>query len=224
MSDPSGRYAKYDHLRANVPRRRAAYGWIIVLAIVVFAFSIIDILFLDEVSELGVYAIYAVLAIWAIIMYFSLRKAQPKEEPVEEFEAEAVYEPADRQHGVLACPSCKHLFQFGAEHFEQRRNVPFSCPECGHVARLPPAGRQPIESLIPKEPVHERVYHCDSCDESWDIGTFGHAPKMSRFEACPYCGVDDQIRVKDGTEVRSTPMFDADDDEPDVDPRAWPSV
>ncbi len=200
--------ARYGHLRANVHKRRTGYKWILALGFLTLAATVVDILFLDNALQLPLLAVYGVLALAAILMYFSRSIKEPKEEEPEEeaFPVDAninlrertgtSYDLADVRHGVLSCPSCRQVFQLGLEHYDQRRNVLFTCPECGEAGRLPTDAKPPVVADIPVEPVHAAWYHCDHCGEDWSVGTFGHDGRVSRFEACPHCGTKDEIMVR----------------------------
>ncbi len=201
--------ARYGHLRADVHKRRAGYKWVILFGVLTLVTSVVDILFLDQILLLPVVGIYGLLAVVAVLMYFSRRVREPVEEE-EETEPQpqtdvavnlreregTSYDLADVRHGVLSCPSCRQVFQLGLEHYDQRRAVLFTCPECGEAGRLPTGAKKPVEAEVPVKPVHEAWYHCDHCGEDWNVGTFGHEGRTSRFEACPHCGTRDDIMVR----------------------------
>ncbi len=202
--DPEARYA---HLRADVQKRRTGYKTIIALGVLTLVVSIVDILLLDQVLFLPVIGLYVVLAVVAVILYFSRRvKEETDEAEDQEDESEVAIELREREgtsydfgdvrRGALSCPSCRNVFQLGLEHFGQHKSVFFTCPECGEAARLPTGAKKPIEADLPAKPVHDSWYHCDHCGEDWSVGTFGHEGRTSHFEACPHCGTKDEIMVR----------------------------
>lgn len=175
-------YAKYRHRRANVRRRRAAYLWIILLALATVALAFVDVAALGAKTKAIEYTVYGLLAflfLWAFIMLFSRRR------PVEE---EAVVA-KDMERTLLQCPECKSVFQFGELHFTDNRRTAFSCPVCGAFGKLPDPQQEPVKVLRPEGDFKELHYHCTNCNEDLAVGTFGDTPlHLVRFRACPHCG------------------------------------
>ncbi len=178
------KWERYNQLRANVRRRRVAYGFIITLAILVFLATAWDIIFNDSAFKLYLLPAYLVLFVWGLILLFSRRRHLQE---VAELEA--------MQRTYLECDHCKSVFQFGELRFGERKRVGFSCPVCGDESALPGPGAIPVERVLPEAPVVEATYSCGNCTEQIVVGTFGTTPAESRFRACPRCGVPGQVAL-----------------------------
>lgn len=178
------RLSRYRQLRANVRRRRVAYGLIIVLAIVTFLATAADIIFNDSAFQWYLLPVYVVLFIWGLILLISRRRHL---EEVAELEA--------MHRTYLECEACNSVFQFGELRFGDRKRVGFSCPVCGEESALPTPGAVPVERVLPEANVVETTYACGNCSEQIVVGTFGQAPRESRFRACPRCGVRGQVAL-----------------------------
>jgi Zn finger protein HypA/HybF involved in hydrogenase expression len=176
---PEERAARYRHLRANVRRRRIGYALFILFAIAVFATSIVDIVFLDDLLKVyAVFPAYAVLFILAIVLLFSRRS---QHEDLQELRA--------LEKTLLQCPDCQNVFQYGQIRFHDRRKTAFSCPVCGVYSQLPDPTAEPVKALRPTGPFRELQYRCNNCSEALAVGTFGDTPlHLVRFRACPHCG------------------------------------
>lgn len=176
---------KYQHLRADVPKRRKAYGWFIALAILVFIVSLVDILFLDQLLFWGVIAAYAILIVWAFFLLFSRRG----EERMRQATA------TDRDY--LRCGTCRHVFAFDMQHLhDPRKPVVFTCPECGTPGRLPDTEKGAAPAAIPGGGSFGPRFLCENCGERWSVSALGHDPKSDvHFEACPHCGDEDSMRM-----------------------------
>ncbi|HUR61505.1 MAG TPA: hypothetical protein VM286_03980 [Candidatus Thermoplasmatota archaeon] len=173
------RYARYQHLRANVRRRRMGYALFILFAIAVFATSIVDIVVLKDVLKLTVvFPAYAILFVLAIVLLFS-RSQQLQD--LAELRALA--------KTLLQCPDCLNVFQYGQIRLADRKKTAFSCPLCGVYSQLPDPNAEPVKALRPSGPFREMQYHCNNCNEALVVGTFGNVPQhLVRFRACPNCG------------------------------------
>ncbi|MCA1819487.1 MAG: hypothetical protein ABR562_06110 [Thermoplasmatota archaeon] len=182
-------YAKYRHRRANVRRRRAAYIWIVVLALVTVAVAFVDVMYLgtdygvrgdaDRTIEYAVYGLLGFLFLWAFLMLFSRTRTVEEEAVVQK----------DMERTLLQCPECKSVFQFGELHFTDNKRTAFSCPVCGAFGRLPDPTLEPVKVLRPEGDFKELHYHCTNCNEDIAVGTFGETPlHLVRFRACPNCG------------------------------------
>lgn len=187
------REAKYAHLRANVPVRRTGYAWFIVLAILIFLFSIVDIMFISSVAKWVVIGALAVILIWAIFLLFSRSWGDDKGVvDFDEVDDEDYLEDGD----YLRCRTCMHVFRFDMDHVhdKHREHVAFSCPECGTSGRLPAPDQPHVKAPVPGGEVYGKDFSCGSCDAHWTVGALGHEGKADvAFEACPHCGVKDQI-------------------------------
>lgn len=175
---------KYQHLRADVPRRRKAYGWFIVLAILVFVVSLVDILFLENALFWGVIAAYAVLLVWGIFLLFSRRGE------------ERVRQATVTDRDYLRCGTCRHVFAFDMQHLhDPRKPVVFTCPECGTPGRLPNTEKGAAPAAIPGGGTFGPRFLCDNCGERWSVAALGHDPKSDvHFQACPHCGSEEDMR------------------------------
>ncbi len=163
--------SEFEHLRANVPKRRLGYKLFIVAAFVVFATSLVDILWLDNLLYFGVLGAYGLLFLWAILLLISRRR------------------PGQVRLGevVLNCPNCDNAFLYGSTHLADPAGTMITCPVCAQASELPPAGSQPRTVVLPDTtPVHT-AYRCDHCDEHITVATFGQPPRDVRFRACPQC-------------------------------------
>lgn len=179
MSEKSeAKAARLAQLRANVSRRRVAYVLFILLAIGVFALSIVDIVYLDSKLEfILVFPLYVLLFVLAIILLFSRRRQQ-----------EDIAEIRDLERALLQCPDCKNVFQYGAINFHDANKTAFSCPVCGVFSALPDPDQEPVKVLRPEGDFREIQYHCNNCTEDLAVGTFGETPlHLVRFRACPHC-------------------------------------
>lgn len=173
---------RYGHLRANVPLRRTAYGWFVVLAVIAFIVGVVDIIYLDDELMYGVFGAFGVIFLWGLLLLASRKK----KEDILEFQ---VADTMDLQEEYLRCPECRHVFQFDMEHRDDRKDVNFTCPECAFVGKLPPADREPVPAAVPGGTGEGPAFVCDECGEHWRVGTLGHDPKEEvRFSACPHCG------------------------------------
>jgi uncharacterized membrane protein YhaH (DUF805 family) len=191
-AEEEGKYAKYQHLRANVRRRRQAYGWFIVLAILVFIASIVDILFFREETwnadkvavagtELGlvetiVYALYAVLFVWGIFLLISRRRHKA--------ELAAI---ADLERQLFACPDCNAIMELGLAK-PGEKTVAMSCPNCGRFNRFNPDTKQVWHAEAPAGRPREIRMECSKCEEEIGVGMYGRNPGPVQFRACPHCG------------------------------------
>ena len=180
----SQKWERYNQLRANVRRRRVAYGFIITLAILVFLATAADIVFNDSGFKWYLLPAYAVLFVWGLILLFSRRRHLQE---VAELEA--------MHRTYLECEGCTSVFQFGELRFGERKRVGFSCPVCGGESALPGPGAIPVERVLPEAGVIETTYACGNCSEQIVVGTFGMTPVESRFRACPRCGVPGQVSL-----------------------------
>jgi Zn finger protein HypA/HybF involved in hydrogenase expression len=188
------REAKFAHLRANVQLRRTGYTWFIVSAILLFLVSLVDIMFLDSVMEWGIIGALGVLVIWALVLFFS-RAWNGVEDGDVEFE-EIEDEDFVAKGDFLRCKTCMHVFRFELDHVqdEHREHVAFNCPECGTMGYLPSPEQETVKAPVPGGEVYATDFSCGSCDAHWTVGAIGHEGKADvGFEACPHCGVKDQI-------------------------------
>lgn len=196
MEGHAERYARYQHLRANVRRRRIGYALFILFAIAVFATSIVDIVALKDVLKWTVvFPAYLVLFVLAIVFLFS-RAAQARD--LAELRALA--------KTLLQCPDCTNVFQYGQIRLADRKKTAFSCPICGVYSSLPDPNAEPVKALRPTGPFRELQYHCNNCNEALVVGTFGATPlHLVRFRACPNCGEKGFIEL-----TSQAPMGEAD--------------
>lgn len=175
---------RYRELRANVRRRRVAYGVIITLAILTFLGTAADIVFNDSDFQWYLLPVYVVLIVWGVVLLFSRRRHLQ-----EVMELEAMH------RTYLECERCNSVFQFGELRFGDRKRVGFSCPVCGEDSALPTPGAAPVERILPEANVIETTYACGNCSEQIVVGTFGMTPRESRFRACPSCGMRGQVSL-----------------------------
>lgn len=194
MADRESRWdARYGHLRANVPLRRTGYGWFMVLAVLVFIVSVIDIVYLDEVLYYGVLGAYALLLIWALLLLASRKRKSGDDDEMLEFQ---LADEMSLKEEYLRCPECRHIFEFDMEHRDGRKGVNLSCPECGYIGRLPPADRERVAAAVPGGEADGPTFVCDACGEHWLVGTIGHKPKHDvQFSACPNCGETERFNL-----------------------------
>lgn len=192
VEQPTDKYARHAHRRANVKRRRGLYILVLFLALIVLALAAVDVFMLREnppanhYIEYAVYGLIAVLFLWAFFMLFSRRRSE------EQMTAEAAAEPQpvyQMENALLQCPECKSVFQYGQIRFHDHRKTAFSCPVCGTFSALPDPQAEPVKVLRPEGEFQEVRYHCNNCNEDLAIGTFGETPlHLVRFRACPNCG------------------------------------
>ena len=181
---------RYGHLRANVPLRRTGYGWFIFAVLLIFALTLVDIIYLDEVLKWGLVAAYAVIFMWAFFLLFS--RTRRGEAPAADDDGLLEFDVADSmdlEAEYLRCPQCRHVFEFDMEHRSHRKHVRFTCPECAYIGLLPPEDKDPVEAVIPGGKADGPTFLCGNCHEHWKVATIGHGPKKEiRFSACPHCG------------------------------------
>ena len=176
-------YAKYEHLRANVRRRRLAYKLFIFVSLLTLVLAVVDILYLDSLLQYGVYGIFGLLFLWGVFLLFSRRRPQEELEEVHRLE-----------RTLLQCPDCKSVFQYGQVHFDKHQPGVFSCPVCGVYSRLPPPDAPAVKALAPEGNVKEFGYVCRNCGEEFRVGTYGEAPLHAvRFRTCPNCGEKNRV-------------------------------
>lgn len=178
----SDRWERYNQLRANVRRRRTAYGLMIFLAFVTLFATLWDIVYNASDLKWPLLAIYAVLILWGVILLFSRRRHLQE---VAELEA--------MQRTYLECDHCKGVFQFGQLRLKDRKKVGFSCPVCGDDSLLPGPESPAVERILPDAAVIETEYACRNCNEQIVVGTFGGRPRAAAFHACPSCGVAGKV-------------------------------
>ncbi|HLF16645.1 MAG TPA: hypothetical protein VI796_04345 [Candidatus Thermoplasmatota archaeon] len=193
---PVNRYKRYQHLRANVARRRALYGVFILLAIVVFVASLMDIMFLESKMQYGVYGAYGLLFVIGVILLISRKRSEAE-----------IAQLAALEKALLSCPQCKSIFQFGEVHFSGRKKISFSCPVCGTYSALPDAESEPVRAPPPTGELREVTYQCEHCLERITVGVFGEQElHESRFRACPNCGEKDFVKVSQGPTTAAQPF------------------
>lgn len=178
----SDRWERYNQLRANVRRRRVAYGLIILFAFLTLFATLWDIVYNASELKWPLLAVYAVLILWGVILLFSRRRHLQE---VAELEA--------MQRTYLECDHCKGVFQFGQLRLKDRKKVGFSCPVCGDDSLLPGPESPAVERVLPDAAVIETEYACGNCNEQIVVGTFGGRPREAAFRACPSCGVAGKV-------------------------------
>ncbi|MEK6976258.1 MAG: hypothetical protein AABY18_07950 [Candidatus Thermoplasmatota archaeon] len=176
------KWERYNQLRANVRRRRTAYGLAILFGVLVFLATAWDIVFNESAYQWYLLPIFAAIILWEVILFFSRRRHLQE---VAELEA--------MHRTYLECETCNSVFQFGELRFSDRKRVGFSCPVCGEDSALPGPGATPVERVLPEANVIETTYACGNCSEQIVVGTFGGTPRETRFRACPSCGERGQV-------------------------------
>lgn len=182
-----GRYGKYWDKRANVRLRRKWYGLFIFLAIAVFVVALVDMGFLDNVLEYGVYGAFALMALVALLMYFTRRNTFSRVHSQE----------SSLEEALLQCPECKNIFDFRETHFREHQKVAFSCPVCGTYGALPGIESAPVKKRVPEGDLRAYEYRCANCREDIRVGVFGAEDEVHRseFRACPHCGEKGTIEI-----------------------------
>lgn len=129
--------------RANVRTRRASYWTIFLLAIAIFATSLVDMFVLDNALFWGVLAAYATLVVASIVLLFS-RRVKDAPEIVEEY---AVAEDAPSQAGEvnLRCTSCSHVFPYDEHVLATHAGWIQQCPNCELTGPLPKVQQGQLE-------------------------------------------------------------------------------
>ena len=180
---------RYAHLRANVPRRRAAYKWFFGLAILVFFLSLVDIIWFDEVMFWGIVAAYVVLFVWGLILLIALPTRQKRD----------VWNLGE---AALHCPNCDHVFLYAVDHPDDPGGASLTCPLCGVASHLPAPHSEPDRLPLPQGEPLRTAYQCGSCQEHIIISTLGDASRPVRFEECPHCHALGTVGM---TELDATP-------------------
>lgn len=182
--DLEAKLARYRLLRANVRRRRFFYGLFIVLAILVFAGTVWDIVYNDSDFQWYLLPAYVVLFILGLLLLISRKRHLQDLNEIKALE-----------RTWLECDHCHSLFQFGQESFQSRRRVGFTCPVCGDESALPLPGSDQVERNLPDGRLEQNNYLCGNCREDIVIATVGGRPRDVKFRACPKCGVKDRIAL-----------------------------
>ncbi|MHB8633929.1 MAG: hypothetical protein ACYDBQ_08205 [Thermoplasmatota archaeon] len=190
LSGEARGYARYQHLKANVRRRRMLYKLLIVLAAVAFVGAVIDVLFIEPSGSPGLQPFFLLalfgLLIWAILMLVSLPRGREELAEIDRL-----------QRTLLQCPDCKQVFQFGEVHFDDHKKAAFTCPMCGAYGALPETGSAPVKAVVPEGELKVRHYVCSNCKEEIEVGTYGEQPLYDvRFRTCPRCGESKFIQKK----------------------------
>jgi hypothetical protein len=168
IAELEAKLARYKQLRANVRRRRFAYGLFIVLDIVVIAATVWDILYNHSDFELYVFAAYGVLFLFGLILLFSRRK-----------HLEEVAEMARLERVVLEDPSTGELFQLGASKLPDLVGLEFSSPATGRYYRMPALDSQRVERPAPDAAAVVKPFHYEGI--TGEVATFGKEPADIKF-------------------------------------------
>lgn len=164
--------AKFADVKANVSWRRKAYFWFIIAVVAVFLISLVDIIWLDEVLQWGVYIAIIGLFIWAVILLF----------------AGVISNAWNVGEVALSCPNCDHVFLMATDHADNKGHARMTCPVCAFAGDLPVSEDQVTEMIIPEGKRTDQAYQCTSCEEHIVISTIGDNPRPVQFESCPHCG------------------------------------
>jgi Zn finger protein HypA/HybF involved in hydrogenase expression len=166
-------------LRGDPQKRRRGLAWVLFLALVAFAVSVVDILLLDEAYKLAVFATYAVLFVVGVLLLISrrMRKSERRTEVLD-----------------MRCAHCGSGFRANLS-VPQPAEAAMSCPICGIYSRMPSPGSTPVAMELGEAPAKSTAYRCMHCNERLVIGTFGNSRHHEvLFQGCPHCGKEGWIR------------------------------
>lgn len=122
-----GRHA---HLRANPRTRRASYWTIFLMALAIFAASLVDMIYLDNQLYGAVLAAYITLLVVALVLFLSRHKRERAEEY-------AVEPGAQVGELFLRCTTCSHVFAYDEQVLASHEGWIQHCPNCDLPGPLP---------------------------------------------------------------------------------------
>lgn len=173
LDTPPNEYARFEHLRANVPARRRGYKLLIFFAFLLFVATLGDILFLKSEFMIYLLAGFGVLILVAIIMlvsrgYRAKQIAEPVDNPFGNVDA--------REDLNLKCGSCKHIFRVKFADYDELVGNGASCPICSTFSRMPPIDSKWAPENIPEKEIYEVDYKSEESGQDISIGTYGDDP------------------------------------------------
>ncbi|DAC72964.1 MAG TPA: hypothetical protein DSN98_02665 [Thermoplasmata archaeon] len=164
-------------------RRSLPFISIILLAFLVFVFSIWDIINNEQWLE-RVIALYGILIILTLLFLVSKEKRKSfVKTNVDEFEKSL--------KGKLyhfKCPFCGGIFAIKKSKHNNKKPFTLTCPDCGTTGTVPSKPFQILGEIPEMKSVHKN-FKCEHCGEwimVWAEGT--DIISDIHVHSCPYCG------------------------------------
>ena len=162
---------------------RWAFFFVMLSSGIVFLFSIWQILFEKE-DFLVVTLLYGSLFLSLLFLFFLHRfSVTATEDIVQTFEKTL-------QGGLyhFQCPYCHGIFAIKESMYIDKKSVIMTCPDCGHLARIPPMPPV-VKAAIPEKKSGNVQFQCQQCGESLKIWAEGATlyPNLQVL-SCPFCG------------------------------------
>lgn len=189
----------------RIRTRYTLFKGIIALAVVTFLVSLYDIFARDSEWFFIVMAVYAVLALFALVLYIGHKpRLEGEPTPVEpvpvvpDQDVVAEVEPA-RPLAVegphhFRCPFCSNIFALELTHLQKKYELRMDCPFCANTIRIP--ARPKLAPGLPIQmdavsPPEQAVFVCFNCGEMLRYSAPGQrAEDHARVRSCPHCGSD----------------------------------
>jgi predicted RNA-binding Zn-ribbon protein involved in translation (DUF1610 family) len=173
-----------------ISRKTAPFVAIIILAFVVFLFSLWDIVYNEQWLE-RIIALYGILVILTVLFLVSKEKKKPVvKKTVDEFEKSL----KGKLHH-FKCPLCDGIFAIKKSKQNNKKSFTLTCPDCGTIGTVPSKPSRVLEEIPEKKSVHKN-FKCEHCGEwitVWaegvDIVTDVHV------YSCPYCGTKQDMSM-----------------------------
>lgn len=164
---------------------------IILLACVVFLFSLWSIIYKDQWLQ-SILALYGILIILAVVLVFliSKKKSTDFKRAVEEFE-----KTLEGKLYHFKCPSCNGIFAIKKSKRDNKKSFTLTCPDCGNVGTILPTPMSVVEEIPEQKSVKTR-FTCKNCGEFisiWAEGT--DLFHEMQIHSCPYCGKKQSMNV-----------------------------
>ncbi len=166
-------------------KQRIIYIGILLLGCILFILSIYDIV-ADHGLMQEILVVYGILICLVLLMIFRIqwkKMQKPIDDVVKEFEKTLK---GKLQH--FQCPQCHGIFAVKKSRQNNKKPFTLTCPDCGHVGRIP-SKPLVISASIPEKKsvgVHFRCSNCGEAVSLWAEGTNLH--DNIQVYSCPYCG------------------------------------
>ena len=164
-------------------RETGFFAVISIIGLVVFIFSICDIMF-GLGLMIAVIVSYGILIVLTIVLIIqSFRKVEIVINTVEEFEK--------KLGGGLfhfKCPICEGIFAIKKSKRNDEKPIKMTCPDCGAIGIVPPIPVS-IEEEIPEKKSIKAIFKCINCNEGITVWAEGaDLYENINVFSCPFCG------------------------------------